>query len=70
MLDVLRAKAEVYDLMMELIDNLCETIKTQSDIIDALYAQLSMQLTPDELKELPLAEMKRAAELRKHIEEG
>lgn len=56
--------------MMELIDNLCEIIKTQSDIIDALYAQLSMQLTPDELKELPLAEMKRAAELRKHIEEG
>ena len=28
-----------------------------------------MQLTPDELKELPLAEMKRAAELRKHIKE-
>lgn len=56
--------------MMELIDNLCEIIKTQSDIIDALYAQLSMQLTPDELKELQLAEMKRAADLRKHIEEG
>lgn len=56
--------------MMELIDKLCEIIKTQSDIIDALYAQLSMQLTPDELNELPLAEMKRAADLRKHIEEG
>lgn len=56
--------------MMELVESLCEIIKTQSDIIDALYAQLSMQLTQDELKGLPLAEMKRAADLRKHIEEG
>lgn len=54
----------------EIVNLQCEIIKTQSQIIDELYAQLSMQIAPDELKELPLAEMKRAADLRKHIEEG
>ena len=56
--------------MMELVDNLCEIIKTQSDIIDELYAKLSMHLAPEDLGALPLDDMKRVADMSKKITEG
>lgn len=56
--------------MMELVDNLCEIIKTQSDIIDELYAQLSMQLAPEDLGTLPLDAMQKVANMTTKITEG
>ena len=56
--------------MMELVDNLCEIIKTQSDIIDELYAQLSMQLAPEDLGALPLDAMQKVANMTTKITEG
>ena len=56
--------------MMELIDNLCEIIKTQSQIIDELYAQLSMQLAPEDLGALPIDAMQKVADMSTKITEG
>lgn len=53
----------------ELIDAQCEIIKIQTDIIDELVEQLAMQLASDELEQLPLDKMKRAADMNKRITE-
>lgn len=51
----------------ELIDLQCKIIKTQSQIIDELYAQLSMHLAPEDLGVLPLSDIKRVADMNKRI---
>lgn len=51
----------------EIIDLQCEIIKTQSQIIDGLYAQLSMQLAPEDLGALPLDAIQRVADMNKRI---
>lgn len=51
----------------EIIDLQCEIIKTQSQIIDKLYAQLSMQLAPEDLGALPLDAIQRVADMNKRI---
>ena len=53
----------------KIIDLQCEIIKTQSRIIDELYAQLSMQLAPKDLGALPLDAMQKVADLRKEVED-
>lgn len=53
----------------EIIDLQCEIIKTQSQIIDKLYAQLSMQLAPEDLGALPLDAMQKVADMNKKITE-
>lgn len=53
----------------EIIDLQCEIIKTQSQIIDELYAQLSMQLAPEDLRELPLDAMQKVADMNTKITE-
>lgn len=53
----------------ELIDIQCEIIKTQSQIIDKLYAQLSMQLAPEDLGALPLDTMQKVADMNTKITE-
>ena len=53
----------------EIIDLQCEIIKTQSQIIDELYAQLSMQLAPEDLGALPLDAMQKAADMNTKITE-
>lgn len=53
----------------EIINLQCEIIKTQSQIIDELYAQLSMQLAPEDLGALPLGDIKRVADMNKKITE-
>lgn len=53
----------------EIIDLQCEIIKTQSQIIDELYAQLSMQLTPEDLGALPLDAMQKVADMNTKITE-
>ena len=54
----------------KIIDLQCEIIKTQSQIIDELYAQLSMQLAPKDLGALPLDAMQKAANMTTKITEG
>lgn len=51
----------------EMVDLQCEIIKTQSQIIDELYAQLSMHLAPEDLGALPLDDMKRVADMSMKI---
>ncbi len=53
----------------KLIDLQCEIIKTQSQIIDELYAQLSMQLAPEDLGALPLDAMQKVANMNMKITE-
>ena len=53
----------------KIIDLQCEIIKTQSQIIDELYAQLSMQLAPEDLGALPLDAMQKVAEMNTKITE-
>lgn len=53
----------------EIIDLQCEIIKTQSQIIDELYAQLSMQLAPKDLGALPLDAMQKVADMNTKITE-
>lgn len=55
--------------MGEIIDLQCEIIKTQSQIIDELYAQLSMHLAPEDLGALPLSDINRVAKMSKRITE-
>lgn len=55
--------------MGKLIDLQCEIIKTQSQIIDELYAQLSMQLAPEGLGALPLDAMQKVADMNTKITE-
>lgn len=54
----------------EIVNLQCEIIKTQSQIIDELYAQLSMQLAPEDLGALPLDAIQRVADINKKITEG
>ena len=54
----------------KLIDLQCEIIKTQSQIIDELYAQLSMQLAPEDLGALPIDAMQKVADMSTKITEG
>lgn len=54
----------------KIIDLQCEIIKTQSQIIDELYAQLSMQLAPEDLRALPLDAMQKVADMNTKITEG
>ena len=54
----------------EIIDIQCEIIKTQSQIIDELYAQLSMQLAPEDLGALPIDAMQKVAGMNTKITEG
>lgn len=54
----------------KIIDLQCEIIKTQSQIIDELYAQLSMQLAPEDLGALPLDTMQKVADMNTKIMEG
>lgn len=54
----------------KIIDFQCEIIKTQSQIIDELYAQLSMQLAPEDLGALPLHTMQKVADMNTKITEG
>lgn len=53
----------------EIVNLQCEIIKTQSQIIDELYAQLSMQLAPEDLGALPLDAIQRVADINKKITE-
>ena len=53
----------------KIIDLQCEIIKTQSQIIDELYAQLSMQLAPEDLGALPLDTMQKVADMNTKITE-
>lgn len=53
----------------EIVNLQCEIIKTQSKIIDELYAQLSMQLAPEDLGALPLDAMKKVADMNTKITE-
>nr|DAG33773.1 MAG TPA: hypothetical protein [Caudoviricetes sp.] len=53
----------------KLIGLQCEIIKTQSQIIDELYAQLSMQLAPEDLGALPLDAMQKVADMNTKITE-
>ena len=53
----------------EIVNLQCEIIKTQSRIIDELYAQLSMQLAPEDLGALPLDAMKKVADMNTKITE-
>lgn len=54
----------------KIIDLQCEIIKTQSQIIDELYAQLGMQLAPEDLGALPLDAMQKVADMNTKITEG
>ena len=54
----------------KIIDLQCEIIKTQSQINDDLYAQLSMQLAPEDLGALPLDAMQKVADMSTKITEG
>ena len=54
----------------EIVNLQCEIIKTQSQIIDELYAQLSMKLAPEDLGALPLDAMQKVADMSTKITEG
>lgn len=53
----------------KIIDLQCEIIKTQSQIIDELYAQLSMHLAPEDLEALPIDAMQKVADMNTKITE-